>query len=121
VVTTTKGSVLLVEDEHDVRVSVRSILEDEGYEVLSATNGKEAIALLQSVAVPPKLIILDLHMPVMDGWEFVALLRSTAALAGLPVVVQTAVDRTPPDGISAYVRKPVDGDALVAMVRHYCG
>jgi two-component system, OmpR family, response regulator CpxR len=118
---TKKGAILLVEDEHDIRVSVRGILEDEGYEVLSAAHGKEALEVLRRVQPPPRLILLDLHMPVMDGWEFMALLQASTPLAALPVVCQTAVDRTPPDHITAFMRKPIDADALLAMVRHYCG
>ena len=116
-----KGSVLLVEDDHDVRVTVRSILEDEGYEVFTATHGREAIAFLTRVTTLPKLLLVDLHMPVMDGWELIERLRDDSRLSGLPIVVLTAVDQPPPGPITAFVRKPLDHDALVAMARHYCG
>ena len=112
-----KGPILLVEDDHDVRVTVRSILEDEGYEVWTATNGRSAIELLQNAPLKPVLALVDLMMPIMDGWELIALLKKTGVLAELPVIVQSAFfDRDPPSGITAFLKKPVDVDALLELV-----
>src|SRR4051812_8350855 len=61
--------ILVVEDDHDIRASLQSILIDEGYLVQACGNGREALSELAS-AVAPDLIILDLMMPVMDGWQF---------------------------------------------------
>jgi two-component system, chemotaxis family, chemotaxis protein CheY len=117
-----KGPVLLVEDDHDVRVTLRAVLEDEGYEVLSATNGKHALEVLAQTTHKPRLALVDLMMPVMDGWEFVALLKQTGSLAAMPVVVHTAFrDREPPSGVGAVLKKPIDVDALLDIVRQYVG
>src|SRR5690242_18959135 len=90
-----RGPVLLVEDDHDIRVSVRQSLEDHGYQVYTAANGQQALELLRQLEVKPQLVVLDLLMPVMDGWQFVELLRKTSVLAGLPVEVQTAYPDMP--------------------------
>jgi CheY-like chemotaxis protein len=116
-----RGPVLLVEDDHDIRVSVRQTLEDHGYQVYTAANGQQAIELLRKLKIQPQLVVLDLLMPVMDGWQFVELLRSTQALAALPVVVQTAYpDMPPPQGIDGVLAKPVDLDVLVDLADRYC-
>src|SRR4051812_2704832 len=67
--TQTSARILLVEDEPDVREAVQSILEDQGYRVTAAENGWEALELLRSGRAPD-VIVLDLRMPIMDGWEF---------------------------------------------------
>jgi CheY-like chemotaxis protein len=117
-----KGPILVVEDDHDVRVTLRSVLEDEGYEVITATNGRDALELLAKAERPPRLALVDLMMPVMDGYELLAILKQTGALARLPVVVQSAFqDRDPPSGIHAFLKKPIDVDALLELARSHCG
>ena len=88
--------ILLVEDDADIRLQVVLALELEGYEVVQASNGKEALALLRSSSPEglPCCIILDLMMPVMDGWEFRRRQREDPALASVPVVVLSALDQT---------------------------
>ena len=113
-----KRPVLVVEDDHDVRVSVRSILEDEGFQVLSAANGRQAIDLLQQFQ--PGLILLDLRMPIMDGWEFVELLRRDAVLARLPVVIHSAFHELAPADVEV-LAKPVDARVLVELAHKHCG
>jgi CheY-like chemotaxis protein len=115
------GTVLVVEDDHDVRVAVRIILEDEGYRVLSVTDGRRALEMLErAVTELPSLILLDLMLPVMDGWEFAARLRSAVRFSRIPIAVMSAYDRAPPPGIVALLRKPVKPDALVALAERYC-
>lgn len=117
-----KGSVLLVEDDHDIRVAVRSILEEEGYEVFTAAHGREAIALLnRATTTLPRLVLIDLKMPVMDGWELISLLKDDPRLSALPLVVLTGLDQQPPGPITAFLRKPLEQNSLLAMARHYCG
>src|SRR5205807_4176042 len=87
---TPSGTVLLVEDDHDIRVSLRALLEGEGYNVLTATSGRSALDALQSTTPTPRLIILDLRLPVMDGWDFVAHVRRVPELAPIPLVVMSA-------------------------------
>lgn len=112
--------VLVIDDDDSIRELVQMALRDEGYDVLTAQHGGAALSLLGRE--DPGLILLDMRMPVMDGWEFIALLRSRASLAGIPVGVQTAeVDRTLPGGVSFVLGKPIDLDALLTLVRHHCG
>ena len=86
------GEVLLVDDDPDARERLRTMLSREGWTVTQAQNGQEALACVE--ASMPALILLDLMMPVMDGFEFLQALRSTAAGQGVPVVVLTAKDMT---------------------------
>jgi CheY-like chemotaxis protein len=115
------GTVLVVEDDHDVRVSIRALLEGEGYTVLSVTHGRNALELLEVTSPKPQLIILDLNLPVMDGWEFVARACQRPELAEIPIVVLSAIwNRPPPGGTVAFLRKPFSLDALVRVVAEYC-
>ncbi|MBC7545053.1 MAG: response regulator, partial [Candidatus Sericytochromatia bacterium] len=81
-----RGGILIVEDDIDIRETLAEILADEGYSVASAANGLDAISYLQTEAMPC-VILLDLMMPVMSGWEFRAKQQQDPTLAGIPVVV----------------------------------
>jgi CheY-like chemotaxis protein len=116
----TPGRVLVIEDDHDVRVSVRISLEGEGYQVDSVTDGRRALELLERSAQPPDLILLDLMMPGMDGWEFATRLRGHPRLRFIPVVIISAFDELPPPGIVAFLRKPLRFDALLQLAAQYC-
>ena len=114
--------VLVVEDDHDTRVLLRATLETAGFVVVTAANGRDAMARLAELPSPPRLVLLDLHMPVMDGWELLDSLRQQHRWAHIPIGVQSAnLDVTLPDGVSFVLGKPVDVDALLALVRHHCG
>ncbi|HVL57967.1 MAG TPA: response regulator [Burkholderiaceae bacterium] len=117
--------VLLVEDDPDVRESLRLGLVLEGYPVRTAANGREALALLESAAAPPCLILLDIMMPVMDGFEFLRQKQSKPALAAIPTVVLSAHPRelqfVQPLGVALWLRKPLDLDDLMTAVRGWCG
>jgi CheY-like chemotaxis protein len=112
------ASVLLVDDNEEIRWAVTEILEDEGYTVATAGNGQEALELLRRIP-PPRLILLDLMMPVMDGWQFLAQRRANQALSKIPVVILSAfahsADRVA--GVSAIISKPVDPALLIKIVR----
>ena len=82
--------ILLVDDDGDVRETIREALEEEGHRVTSAANGQEALSLLRDGKVRPDLILLDIMMPEMDGWAFRAEQRKHPELASIPVVVFTA-------------------------------
>jgi CheY-like chemotaxis protein len=115
--------VLLVEDDPDLREMTALLLEDEGYQVCAVGNGLEALNQLLDGPLPG-LILLDLLMPVMNGWEFRAHQQRDPRLAPIPVVVITASrDHLPtslfPDG-RAVLRKPLALDELLANVRQYC-
>lgn len=115
------GCVLIIEDNHDVRVALRNSLEDEGYRVLSVTDGRRALELLERLRGQlPELILLDLMLPVMDGWEFAERVRSSEELSHIPIAVISAFDRQPPLGAVEYLRKPIKAEELLRLVARYC-
>src|SRR3982074_3818832 len=82
-------NILVVEDDPDIRAALTQILSDDGYAVATAANGQEAIDHLRRTS-PPALILLDLMMPVMDGWQFRSHQKQDPALKSIPVVIVTA-------------------------------
>jgi len=114
-------NILLIEDEVDIRTILKDALEWEGYCVYTASNGKEGIDLLTKIP-PPSLILLDLMMPVMNGWEFADALEVDRACRDIPIVILSAFS-DPGKRIRAAgsIKKPVDWDALFALVRKHCG
>jgi CheY-like chemotaxis protein len=83
--------ILLVEDDDDIRDALQDALARRGYRVLEAGDGRQALEILRTAEVMPALILLDLTMPVMNGWEFMAAQAEDPALASIPVVVLSAV------------------------------
>jgi CheY-like chemotaxis protein len=113
--------ILVVEDDHDTRVLLRATLEHAGFTVETAANGRDAMVRLQGMTTPPRLLIVDLLMPVMDGFELIAFMRKHERFAQVPIGIQSAnVDVTLPGGVAFVLPKPVDVDALLAFVRHHC-
>jgi CheY-like chemotaxis protein len=117
-----RGEVFVIDDDDDTRNTVVAVLQDEGYTVRSSNNGRDALAVLAG-STAPDLVLLDLMMPVMSGWEVLQEMARTPHLASLPVVVFTAAgsslagDNTLTKPI---LRKPIDIDLLLDMVRSYC-
>jgi CheY-like chemotaxis protein len=119
--TPTAGLVLLVEDDHDLRVSMRSLLEDEGYRVLTVTNGRSALELLAATEPKPGLILVDLKLPIMSGLELIERAQRTPDLAQIPIVAMSASrERERPAGTVGFLGKPVNGDDLVRVVAQHC-
>ena len=118
------GSVLLVDDDERVRDALVALLEGQGYAVAAAADGGEALALLRGGGFRPGLIILDLMMPVMDGWEFRAAQLEDADLASIPVVVfsahHAARQAAGTLGAVTALAKPLDVDELLRVVGAYC-
>jgi CheY-like chemotaxis protein len=111
--------ILIVDDERDTREALRGMLEDQGYSVVEAANGRKALHYLTSDQLEPQLILVDLRMPEMTGWELVALVKAYAPLSGIPVVVISAHEpyrRIMPAGISAYLKKPIAPELLFKTV-----
>lgn len=117
------GSVLVVDDDFDIREALGGILEDMGFAVQTAADGMEALELLRARA-HPGLILLDLMMPRMNGYQFRAIQARDPLLSPIPVVVFTAdgrIDRHAADlAALTCLRKPIDVDELVAAVRRHC-
>lgn len=116
--------VLLVEDDYTIRESFAQILEEEGYRTAQAANGREALTYLLQASQRPCVILLDLMMPVMNGWDFRAEQQRNPAIADIPVVVISA-DRTAgqavgPLGVHDFLAKPVDIPRLIAAVKSVC-
>jgi signal transduction histidine kinase len=112
-----RDSILLVEDDGSIRDVLHNILEDEGYEVELAENGRQALDRLRGGAAPD-LIVLDLRMPVMDGWEFRAAQKSDPTLAHIPVIAISADSSAKAEAIAAqaYLRKPLSTGALLDAI-----
>jgi two-component system, chemotaxis family, chemotaxis protein CheY len=111
--------VLVVDDDPDVLEVVGDLLADEGYAVSTARNGAEALE--QAGRAPPDLILLDMIMPVMDGWAFA---REYGQLPGprAPIIVTAATfaeDRARQIGAAAHCAKPFEADTLLALVRQH--
>jgi signal transduction histidine kinase len=100
--------VLLVEDDDSIRTTLSDLLVDEGLVVSTASNGRDAMQALRAAA-PPDAIVLDLMMPVMDGWEFRVEQQADAMLAGIPLIAMSADISAKARAIAAdvYLRKPI--------------
>jgi CheY-like chemotaxis protein len=110
--------VLLVEDDPDIRDTVRDLLVDEGYAVQTAVNGRHGLEVLEKNG-QPCLILLDMMMPVMDGAGFLAEIRQRQ-LNTCPVIIVSAVAHRSEPGTVGFIRKPIDLDALLTLVKQYC-
>ena len=106
-----RARVLLVEDQPDARAQTRSLIAKQGFAVIEAANGREALERLAAEATAPDLILLDLLMPEMDGFEFLVERRANAAWREIPVVVLTGKELTEEDhlrlngGVAGIMRK----------------
>src|SRR5262245_50715617 len=99
--------VLIVDDDDGIRQFVKEILEEEGYAVATACNGLEAIEFLGAGPARPVVVLLDLMMPVLTGWDVMSIWREQGRLPTLPVVVFTAATQhAPPEGAVSYLSKP---------------
>jgi CheY-like chemotaxis protein len=120
-----RTEVLIVEDDQDVRESVRSALFAGGYSIISAANGRQALEFLRTGACNPAVVLLDLMMPIMDGRGFMAELRQMPIFASVKVILTSALGDIDKDaaalGASAILRKPFGIDDLTAMVAKYSG
>jgi DNA-binding response OmpR family regulator len=118
--TTSHCPVLIVEDDADLREMMAQLLTLEGFDAATVSNGREALEYLHTDK--PNVILLDLMMPVMDGWEFRRQQQADPMLATVPVIVLSALDqgRTAAVDASAFLKKPLDFDRLLKLVREHC-
>jgi CheY-like chemotaxis protein len=118
----TRHTILVIEDDPDIAESLCDVLESEGYQVVTASNGKEGLDRLREID-RPSLILLDLMMPVMSGGEFLAVLRQTDGIATIPVVVVSAWPGEATQvraQVQGFVNKPVSLDALLEATHKVC-
>lgn len=115
---------LIVEDDYAIRDMMTTILEEEGYDVQSVGDGQEALDILRSGTTRPGLVLLDIWMPRLNGWQFLGEVQHDPVLASIPIIVMSA-DRMMGDRIvgtcaKAYVPKPIPLDTLLDVVAQYC-
>ena len=116
--------VMVVEDDETIRDSLIEFLADKGYATKGAPDGKEALDALAADPVQPCLIVLDLMMPVMDGWTFRAEQMRDPHLSQIPVIVISAYrdlsQQVKDLGLIGYLKKPLDLTKLLAIVEQHC-
>ena len=114
--------VLIVDDDEATLASLGELLELEGYSVDKAHNGREALDALAAAAEKPGLILLDLKMPVMDGWQFLTERAKDAAARETPVVLLSGLPYIPnAPGVADFLTKPINTNRLLECVRRFCG
>ena len=113
--------ILVVEDDEALREGLADALLLEGYRVESAENGQTALRILKA-GLRPCLILLDLMMPVMDGWTFRKELTKDPALADIPVVVMTAASAAAARGVATHTTlwKPLQMETVVNVIQQHC-
>jgi CheY-like chemotaxis protein len=116
--------VLIVDDDYAIRDMLREALEDAGYNVMSAEHGAQALEQLRGATQLPRVILLDLMMPVMSGWEFRMAQQADDRLAGIPVLVLSARLGMSHEAYSmsadGFIPKPMNIARLLDMVERYC-
>ncbi|UJR80036.1 response regulator [Sandaracinus amylolyticus] len=112
--------IMVVEDDADVRETMVQVLESEGFSVHAARDGREALDALRA-GLRPRLILLDLMMPVMNGWQFREEVERERELASIPVVLVSALDpgteRTASLAAAGFLHKPFELDELLEVVQ----
>jgi CheY-like chemotaxis protein len=111
------NTIVVVDDEETICETLKDVLEEEGYAVETAGDGVECLEILRTMRVLPRMIILDLLMPRMDGNAVLTTIRNDPALADIPVVISTSDPSRAPSGV-LIMRKPVDLDMLLDTVRN---
>jgi two-component system, chemotaxis family, chemotaxis protein CheY len=113
--------VAIIEDDAEFRSMLRELLEEEQYRVVALSNGAEALETLRGETVPD-VILLDVSMPVMDGFDFLRFRNDDPRLAQVPVVLVTNAKphERPTVGVNDVVRKPIDIDEILFAIKRYC-
>ena len=109
--------VLVVEDEAESRDTLRELLELEGYTVETASDGKAALEVLETI--DPCVVLLDLFMPVMDGWQVIDRLRTDGRLARMNVLIITSAGHRAPADLRV-LHKPLNIDKLISTIESVC-
>jgi CheY-like chemotaxis protein len=119
------AAVLVVDDDEDIREMIRGVLEQEGYLAILASDGEEALSFLRQRSIRFGLVVVDLLMPKMDGWEFQWQRLREPEIRAIPMVVMTAHSGTLVDSMIEHttipvIAKPIDFDRLLRVVARYC-
>jgi CheY-like chemotaxis protein len=116
--------IMIVDDDEVMRELLSDLLEGSGYRVVTAIDGRQALALLEQSAVLPSMLLLDLMMPVMNGWELAAAMRSHPVLSRVPIYIMSSLSSsrqvTLPAGIAGSLPKGAHFDLLLAVIRSQC-
>ena len=116
------STILLAEDDLEIRDIVQELLEQRGYDVIPARTGRQALDFLSlDPRSPPDVVILDLMMPIVTGWQVLEAIQHDPALARIPVVILTATSQDRPNGAAALLRKPFRIEALLEAVERLDG
>ncbi len=116
--------ILMVDDERDFVFATKLFLEIEGYEVLAAYDGQQAMDLLEDPANRPDLIVLDVFMPRVTGWEVLRMIRANEETRDIPVIMLTAagqdadIYRAWRDGVDWHQTKPFEPEDLLVLIQH---
>ncbi len=114
-------SILVVEDDDDIRNAMVDLLESEGYNTESAINGKDALEKLRRINQKPCLVMLDMMMPIMNGREFLDEVMKDSHLAPIPILIVSAIaDKSNSKGSVGFLKKPIDIDVVLKVVSQYC-
>jgi CheY-like chemotaxis protein len=115
--------ILLIDDDYESSATLKELLSRRGYVVRHAANAADALEWLADTNTPPSLVLLDLAMPVLDGWSFLNKRRADPRLAALPVLVMSSSREDTQNIIDAggigFVAKPINLRALLRVVRHF--
>lgn len=117
--------ILVVEDDESIRQSLEELLQLEGYAVASADNGETALRSLAADSTIPDVILLDLMMPVKDGFQFIEEKNHDPRIKHIPVIIMSAdghiLEKKERAGAAEYLRKPVDIEQVLSAIAKHCG
>ena len=119
-----KNLILLVEDDESIRTDLSALLEMEGFKVYAAENGQAAVKLLESAPLNPSLILLDIMMPVMDGWQFREAQLQMHEASSIPVIVMTAdghaSEKATRMNAQGFIQKPIHSiDSFLKTIQRF--
>ena len=116
-------SILVVDDQPEIRSMFTALLQEEGYSVVCAANGREALDYLRRTDELPRLILLDLAMPIMTGWDFLREQERDLTLAAIPVILMTAGGHFDQKGVdvyaSHYIHKPTELTVVLDAIKYH--
>jgi CheY-like chemotaxis protein len=116
-----KGTILVVEDDFFSRAGLTNLLEASGYQVVAAADGGQALRTIQA-GVLPDLMLLDMLLPILDGWRLLDAVRADPTWSAIPIIVMTGMVLSPEwaqdHGCAGFLKKPIDPDSLFEQIEH---